>query len=190
MKSYSMLFIALAAISVGCAYIYASNKPNQNKQQPTRQEKDMIQTGDILDISTFQKVQVFDINNKPLLNSKNEPVFIYYKIVAHGASDGKKPLRGEQAEVHYTGYNLKILNGVYTVTNSFDNSYDRGRPFLFQVGAGLVIKGWDLMIADMQEGETRIVILPPEVAYGARGAGQQILPNATLVFSMHLVKIR
>ena len=173
MKIYSMVFIALTAISVGYAYVYASNKQNQN-QQLTRQGKDMIQTGDVLDLSTFQK----------------GPEGILYKVVTPAPAGAESPSRGEQAEVHYAGYNLKILNGVYTVTNSFDNSYDRGRPFMFQVGGYQVIKGWELMIADMKEGETRIVILPPAVAYGTRGAGQQILPNATLIFSMNLVKIR
>ena len=172
MKIYSIAFIALTAISVGCAYMYAANKQTQNQQ--ARQGKNMIQTGDVLDLSTFQQ----------------GPEGILYKIVTPAPEGSNKPSRGEQAEVHYAGYNLKILNGTYTVTNSFDNSYDRGRPFMFQVGGYQVIKGWELMIADMQEGETRIVILPPAVAYGSRGAGQQILPNATLIFSMHLVNIR
>ncbi len=172
MKIYSMVFIALTAISVSCVYLYAAKKQTHN--QPTRQGKTMIQTGDILDLTTFQQ----------------GPEGILYKIITPASQDAKKPSRGEQAEVHYAGYNVKILNGVYTLLNCFDNSYDRGRPFMFQVGGYQVIKGWELMIADMKEGETRIVILPSTVAYGTRGAGQQILPNATLVFTMHLVKIR
>lgn len=181
MKIYSMILIALTAISVGCSYIYADQKQKKHHQnstpkhnQKTRQGKDMIQTGDVLDLSTFQK----------------GPEGILYKIVTPAPAGADKPSRGEQVEVHYAGYNVKVLNGTYTVTNSFDNSYDRGRPFMFQVGAYQVIKGWELMIADMKEGETRIVVLPSAVAYGTRGAGQQILPHATLIFSMHLVKIR
>ena len=179
MKIYSIVCIALTAISISCAYIYASNNHNNHhrhghNQNHHRQGKTMIQTGDILDLSTFQK----------------GPEGILYKVVTPAPEGAKKPLRGEQAEVHYSGYNLKILNNVYTITNPFDNSYDRGRPFMFQVGGYQVIKGWELMIADMQEGETRIVILPAAVAYGSRGAGQQILPGATLVFTMNLVKIR
>jgi|GEM_PF-5440691 len=167
MKLQNLFLIIITSIS--CAYLYAAPA-----QQSNSQGKSMLKTDEVLDLSTFTQ----------------GPKGILYKIVTPAPANASKPARGEQVEVHYAGCNLKILNGIYTITNEFDSSYLRGRPFMLQVGANQVIEGWELMIADMKEGERRIVILPPAVAYGARGAGQAIFPNATLVFDMHLIKIR
>jgi len=99
-------------------------------------------------------------------------------IVVKGG-DGAKPASGTTIKAHYTG---KLVNGTV-----FDSSVQRGQPFSFPVGAGRVIKGWDEALADMQKGEKRVLILPPELAYGSRGAGGVIPPNATLIFEVELV---
>lgn len=95
--------------------------------------------------------------------------------------DGPKPSRTDRVSVHYTGM---LTNG-----QKFDSSVDRGRPFEFSLTGG-VIQGWLEGVADMQVGEKRLLIIPPELGYGAGGAGATIPPNATLLFEVELLSIK
>ena len=90
---------------------------------------------------------------------------------------------GQQVSVHYTGW--LYSSGVKGA--KFDSSKDRGDPFDFGLGEGRVIKGWDEGVQGMQVGGTRILVIPPQLGYGARGAGGVIPPNATLVFEVELL---
>ncbi len=95
---------------------------------------------------------------------------------------GAQPQAGQTAVVHYTGW---LLDG-----KKFDSSKDRGQPFSFPVGRGRVIKGWDEGVATMRVGGTRRLTIPPELGYGAQGAGGAIPPNATLTFEVELLDVK
>jgi peptidylprolyl isomerase len=100
--------------------------------------------------------------------------------------DGATADNGQFVSVNYTGWLYR--NGAKGA--QFDSSYDRGKPIDFRLGAHSVIPGWDEGIAGMKVGGKRTLIIPPELAYGARGAGGLIPPNATLIFEVELVAVR
>lgn len=95
---------------------------------------------------------------------------------------------GQRVQVHYTGWlhDPAADNGR---GRKFDSSKDRGSPFAFPLGAGHVIRGWDEGVQGMQVGGTRVLLIPAELGYGARGAGGVIPPNATLVFEVDLLAV-
>jgi peptidylprolyl isomerase len=99
---------------------------------------------------------------------------------------GASPKTGQICVMHYTGWLYQ--NGAKGA--KFDSSVDRGQPFEFPIGTGRVIGGWDEGVASMKVGGKRTLIIPPELGYGARGAGGVIPPNATLVFDVELLAIK
>lgn len=104
---------------------------------------------------------------------------LFWVVSKEGKGDTPSP--GTTVSVHYTG---RLLAN----DRKFDSSYDRGEPISFPVGTGRVIPGWDMAISSMSKGEKRTLIIPPDLAYGAQGAGGGIIPpNAWLVFDVELV---
>lgn len=95
---------------------------------------------------------------------------------------------GKNVVVHYTGW-LFDEAATDNKGKKFDSSRDRGDPFRFSLGAGQVIRGWDLGVAGMKVGGQRTLVIPPEHGYGSRGAGGAIPPNATLVFDVELLGV-
>jgi FKBP-type peptidyl-prolyl cis-trans isomerase FkpA len=104
---------------------------------------------------------------------------LVYEDITPGS--GAEAAAGRMVSVHYTGW---LTNG-----DKFDSSKDRNDPFAFPLGAGHVIKGWDEGVQGMKEGGVRKLTIPPQLGYGARGAGGVIPPNATLVFEVELLKV-
>ena len=104
------------------------------------------------------------------------------KIETLAEGMGHSPASGDTVVVHYTGW---LENGT-----QFDSSRDRNEPFDFVLGRGQVIKGWDEAVATMRVGEKAKLTIPPEMGYGARGAGGVIPPNATLIFDVELLDVK
>ena len=104
------------------------------------------------------------------------------KITINQEGSGDRASIGMSVSVHYTG---KLEDGTI-----FDSSIPRGQPFTFTLGAGQVIKGWDLGVEGMTVGEKRNLVIPPHLGYGVRGAGATIPPNATLVFDVELLEVK
>jgi peptidylprolyl isomerase len=102
------------------------------------------------------------------------------------AGTGPSPRTGQICVMHYTGWLYE--NGVKG--KKFDSSLDRGQPFEFPIGMGHVIRGWDEGVATMKVGGKRTLIIPPDLGYGARGAGGVIPPNATLLFEVELLGVK
>ena len=103
------------------------------------------------------------------------------KIEDLAEGDGEKAESGQRVTVHYTGW---LLDG-----DKFDSSLDRNQPFDFALGKGMVIRGWEEGVEGMKVGGKRRLTIPPQLGYGAQGAGGVIPPNATLVFDVELLAV-
>jgi peptidylprolyl isomerase len=108
------------------------------------------------------------------------------QIIDSKVGTGASPKAGQTCVMHYTGWLYE--NGAKG--KKFDSSVDRGEPFEFPIGMHRVIAGWDEGVATMKVGGKRTLIIPPELGYGARGAGGVIPPNATLIFDVELLAIK
>jgi peptidylprolyl isomerase len=108
------------------------------------------------------------------------------KIIDVKVGTGAMPRPGQTCVMNYTGWLYE--NGVKG--KKFDSSLDRNEPFEFKIGAHQVIAGWDEGVATMKVGGKRTLIIPPELGYGARGAGGVIPPNATLIFDVDLLAVK
>ena len=121
------------------------------------------------------------VTNAPGLN-KTVTTASGLKYIDQVVGTGAAPVTGKQVKVHYTG---TLENGY-----KFDSSVDRGAPFVFVIGVGQVIPGWDQGVMTMKVGGKRKLIIPGNLGYGARGSGNDIPPNATLLFDVELLDVQ
>jgi FKBP-type peptidyl-prolyl cis-trans isomerase len=121
-------------------------------------------------------------DNKSILDGLTTPDTSDLKIETLKPGTGTEAVAGKKVTVHYTG---KLTDG-----KIFDSSESRNAPFSFKLGAGQVISGWDKGVDGMKIGERRRLTIPPALAYGEKGVGHTIPPNATLVFEVELLSVK
>jgi len=121
--------------------------------------------------------------------SKLDATLSTLQIIDASVGSGAEAVSGKTVVVHYTGW-LYDPAAPDKKGTKFDSSVDRGQPFTFPLGAGKVIRGWDQGVAGMRVGGKRTLIIPPDKAYGSRGAGGVIPPDATLLFDVELLGVR
>lgn len=135
----------------------------------------------------FKYYKSDEVGKKPQVQTENNQIkedkTMNLKIETTQEGTGDAVVKsGDVISVHYTG---KLENGT-----KFDSSVDRGTPFEFQIGQGMVIQGWEQGLLGMKVGEKRTLTIPSELGYGASGAGGIIPPNATLIFDVELISIK
>jgi peptidylprolyl isomerase len=145
-------------------------------QQPTAIASETLTTPVVTLAATPEK----ETTKMDLSNATTTPSGLKYIDLVEG--EGDSPKTGQKVTVHYTG---TLEDG-----KKFDSSVDRGTPFTFKIGVGQVIQGWDEGVGTMKVGGRRTLIIPPELGYGARGAGGVIPPNATLIFDVELLEVK
>ena len=163
MKKLIFAVFLITAVCAGLSFGQTKKRPAQSKKRvPTKS-------------ATTKKM----INNPIKAAAVTTASGLTYIVTKRGA--GAQLKAGDTVIVNYTGL---LTNGL-----KFDSSLDRGEPFPFQLGAGKVIKGWDEGVQKLRVGDHATLIIPPSIAYGERGAGGVIPPNATLIFIIEVVGV-
>jgi peptidylprolyl isomerase len=168
-----VILVALAvALVVGCGDDETAGTPAAAGAQEAQTETTPAEL----------EAQLKDTSTKPVIEKPTgaPPRKLVKEDIVKGK--GKAAGRGDTVKVQYVGI-------AFSTGEQFDATWDRGQPYRFRLGAGDVIPGWNRGIVGMREGGRRKLIIPPELAYGARGSPPDIAPNETLVFVVDLVSI-
>jgi len=166
--------LALSLIAAGCG---EDDEPEAEPTPQAAQTSTPEPTPEPADEEALK-----DLESKPPVVSPggDPPAELVEEDIVKG--DGRRARSGDQISVQYVGVS-------YSTGEEFDASWDRGEPFVFQLGAGQVIPGWDEGVAGMREGGRRQLTIPPDMAYGAAGAPPAIGPDETLIFVVDLVEV-
>lgn len=169
MKPLQILLVLLLALSLGAC---GGEESDQAGTEPPATEEDVPApaAGEV------------DLDAKPTVEVPEGPPPDELEVEDIVEGDGEAAQPGDPLAVEYVGV-------LYENGEEFDSSYERGEPFTFQLGAGMVIPGWDDGLVGMREGGRRKLVIPPAQAYGAQGSPPAIGPNQTLVFVVDLVEI-
>lgn len=182
------IIISFSVVIVCAIFLIASFFLNQGQTKVIAEEmnqSNVRMTQDVSKISSASQLQPTGNIDIDLSKAETTPTGLMY--IEQEAGNGETPTRGKKVVVHYTGY---LAQEGFTRGKKFDSSRDRNQPFTFTLGVGQVIKGWDEGVAKMSVGTKSTLIIPPNLGYGARGAGNVIPPNATLIFDVELLDIK
>lgn len=166
-----LIFAALAILVGGILFVMNNNSTPLASSSPAPTDQGLTQASGASPIP------------QPSQSATPSPVpnVTELQIEDLAVGTGGEAMSGKKVTVNYVG---TLTNGA-----KFDSSYDRGQPFSFNLGAGQVIKGWDQGVLGMKIGGKRRLVIPPDLGYGAQGAGASIPPNATLVFEVELLAV-
>jgi len=143
----------------------------------------------VLLVAACEQQGTLEMSAEGSASSSESATITELQIIDVVEGDGETASAGQLVKVHYTGW-LYEPGAPENKGDKFDSSRDRNEPFAFPLGEGRVIQGWDQGFAGMQIGGQRVLIIPPHMGYGERGAGAAIPPNATLLFEVELLEIQ
>jgi|GEM_PF-3484242 FKBP-type peptidyl-prolyl cis-trans isomerase len=185
---YKYILAAVAAVLVGSGVYCVVHKRKAHSARRVKSGQPVNKTQK--NTSIAKPIKTPQEGTKMEETKKNEFVTLdsglKYLVLNEGS--GTQAKDGDMATVHYTGW-LYDEKAPEFKGQKFDSSVDRGQPFQFGIGAGMVIRGWDEGVALMKEGDKRTLILPAGLAYGSNAVGGVIPANATLVFDVELLKL-
>ncbi len=187
-KSNKLFAVIIGIVILGMVFAFTANPAGQTSIQtptpppPVPTEEAKVNSGaNETSSATPPPSQQTQTKKENTMTNPSQPIEgLKKEILKEGT--GQVAKSGDTVEVHYTG---TLENG-----NKFDSSLDRGTPFSFPLGAGMVIKGWDEGVAGMKVGEKARLTIPASMGYGERGAPPVIPANATLIFEVELLAIK
>jgi FKBP-type peptidyl-prolyl cis-trans isomerase FkpA len=174
----ALIGVALLMLAGGVYFVMKNNSQIAASPVPTENTQTLNTTGEENVNAQLQNGQMTATVSP---GQKTMEDVTQLQITDQVVGTGAEAVAGKSVTVHYTG---TLTNG-----QKFDSSLDRGQPFTFNLGTGQVIQGWDQGVAGMKVGGKRKLVIPPDLGYGAQGAGASIPPNATLVFDVELLKV-
>ena len=183
----SLSIVIVCAVFLISSFFFNQNEPTAIAEEISENNVTLTESSPAKSTLIADASQLKSQGNMDIDLSQAQTTSTGLMYIETEAGEGTVPETGQKVEVHYTGYLAE--DGVKR-GKKFDSSVDRGQPFVFTLGVGQVIKGWDEGIAKMNVGTKSTLIIPPDLGYGARGAGRVIPPNSTLIFDVELLGVK